>query len=198
MESLEKELENLIKNINNGIDKTTKELGEKSLTYMKKQYMENNMSGHIGYLKVSPYNNRYKNGFILSSGDDKVAIYNEFGTGIVGAENSNPLAGDLGYEYNIESPHKGRVPEAAIKWEAKRRHKPFDVVKAELEAETTPNSWWYFKNGTWRHLNKAKKPFEGMKAKNMYSSLVDILNEIAVEKYSVSISQSLGNNGGKE
>ena len=72
------------------------------------------------------------------------------------------------------------------------------MVKAELEAETTPNSWWYFKNGTWRHLNSKKEPFEGMKGKFMYSSLVDILKEVAPDKYKTTISQTIGNYGGKK
>lgn len=181
MEEIEKELKNLVENLNKEIDETTKELGKESLRYMKKQYSSNNLEGHIGNLELNAYNKRYKKGFILSSGNDEVAIYNEFGTGIVGEENPNPMAGSVGYKYNVNSPHKGVIPEAAYS------QYPIEY----LEAVNTPNTWWYFKNGKWWHT-------EGMKAKNMYSSLVDILKEVSTEKYKTVVSQVIGNYGGKK
>lgn len=146
---------------------------------MKKQYSSNNMEGHIGKLELNPYNGKYENGFVLSSGNDEIAVYNEFGTGIVGSQDPNPLAGD--YEYNVPSPHKGVIPEMA----------KYSYTQEYLEAVNTPDTWWYFKNGKWWHT-------EGMKGKQMYSSLVDELRENAGKEFNVSISQTIGNyNGGK-
>ena len=181
LDQLKKELKDLAETLNKDIDKSTKKLGEKSLEYMRKQYSDNNLGSHIGNIELKPfYKDKYKSGFIISSGNDEVAVYNEFGTGIVGYENSNKLASEAGYEYNLNSPHKGVIPEGA-------KH---SYTQEYLEAVNTPNTWWYFKNGKWWHT-------EGMKAKNMYSSLVDELNENAVRDLKASISQSIGSYGGK-
>ena len=181
LENLEKELEDLIDKLNNNVAKSTRELGEKSLDYMKKQYMQNNMSSHTGNINLKAYENSYKKGFILSSGDDEVAIYNEFGTGIVGSENPSKLATETGYEYNVPSPYKGVIPEAAY----------YQHTREYLEAVNTPNTWWYFKNGKWWHT-------EGTKPKNMYSNLVDELRENAKAYYQTTINQTIGNYGGKK
>ena len=177
MEELEKELKSLVEELNSDVSKTTKDLGKKSLEYMKKQYSldKNNLKDHIGNINLKAVNKRYKNGFIISSGDDEIAVYNEFGTGIVG-EGTNPLASDAGYSYNVQSPYKGVVPEAA--------HAQY--TNEYLETVNTPNTWWYFKNGRWWHT-------EGMKGKNMYSSLADKLNETAIRDLKASVSKSIGN-----
>jgi hypothetical protein len=171
----------LVTSLNKGIETSTKELGKKSLDYMKKQYMENNLSSHTGNITLTPYKNRYKNGFIISSGDDEVAVYNEFGTGIVGSGNSNPLATDTGYEYNVNSPHKGVIPEGAY----------YQYPIQYLEAVNTPDTWWYFKNGKWWHT-------EGMKGKNMYYGLVEEIRDVYVNDLKVAVSQTIGNYGGKK
>ena len=79
MKDLEKELHNLVKEIDNGVEKSTKELGKKSLEYMRKQYSDKNMSSHSGNINLKAYEKDYKKGFIISSGNDEVAVYNEFG-----------------------------------------------------------------------------------------------------------------------
>lgn len=180
MEDLEKELDNLVIEINKGVENSTKKLGQKSLDYMKKQYAENNLKSHTGNIKLTAYKKRYTNGFVISSGNDEVAIYNEFGTGIVGASNSNPLAGEVGYDYNRQSPHKGVIPEGAR----------YQYTKQYLDAVNTPNTWWYFKNGKWWHT-------EGMKAKRMYASLVDELKDVYVNDLKTSVSEVIGSYGGK-
>ena len=179
MEKLEKELKDLAEALNKNIEVSTKELGKKSLEYMQKQYSENNLNDHIGNINLKPYKKKYEKGFVISSGNDEVAVYNEFGTGIVG-DGTNPLADNAGYEYNLNSPHKGVIPEMAY----------YQYPIQYLEAVNTPNTWWYFKNGKWWHT-------EGMKGKNMYSSLVDELNKNAVRDLKAAISQTIGNYGGK-
>lgn len=162
--------------LNNDLTKTTKKIGEESLKYMKKQYMENNMSSHIGNLNLHAIDKRYKNGFVLSSGNDEIAVYNEFGIGIIGAENKNPLASDVGYEYNVESPFKGEIPLGAIKqW-----------GEEYCKMVTTEDTWWYFKEGKWWHSR-------GYKGKQMYYGLVEILNETAIRDLKASVSQTIGN-----
>ena len=169
----------MVETLNKGIDKTTKELGQKSLEYMQKQYANNKMGGHTGNINLKAYNKRYKNGFIISSGNDEVAVYNEFGTGIVGA-GTNPLADEAGYEYNVSSPHKGEIPAGAIA----------EYGREFAESVTTPDTWWYYKNGKWWYT-------KGMKGKNMYSSLVDELRDNAVKDFKASVSQTIGSYGGK-
>ena len=169
----------MVEALNKGINKTTKELGQKSLEYMQKQYANNKMGGHTGNINLKAYNKRYKNGFVISSGNDEVAVYNEFGTGIVGA-GTNPLADEAGYEYNVSSPHKGEIPAGAIK----------QYGREACELVTDPNGWWYYKNGKWWYT-------EGMKGKNMYASLVDELRDNAIKDYKTSVSQTIGSYGGK-
>lgn len=170
----------MVEVLNNSVNKTTKELGQRSLDYMKKQYDSNKMQGHIANINLKAYKKRYKNGFVISSGNDEVAVYNEFGTGLIGAANSNPLADEAGYDYDIDSPHKGKIPKGAIK----------EYGREYCERVTTEHTWWYHKNGKWWHT-------EGMKGKNMYASLVDELRENAIKDYKTSISQTIGNYGGK-
>lgn len=171
LDQLEKEIQNLIDDLNSEVGETTKELGEKSMEYMQKQYSENNMSGHIGNINLHIYNNEYKKGFKISSGDDEVAVYNEFGTGIRGSYNPTSLAVLNKYEYNVPSPYKGEIPEGAIaQW-------GLDFC----ETVTTPNTWWYWKNGTWRWT-------DGMQGKNMYGSLVDELRELVPKGYDLKVS----------
>lgn len=165
--------------LNKSVETSTKELGQKSLEYMAKQYSKNRMEGHIGNINLKAYKERYKHGFVISSGNDEVAVYNEFGTGIVG-EGTGRLADETGYEYNVQSPHKGVIPEGA-----RRQYK-----EEYLEAVNTPNTWWYFKNGKWWHT-------EGMKGKNMYASLVDNLRDNVSDEYKKAVSQTIGNYGGK-
>lgn len=163
-------LQNLIEEINSGVENTTKELGKESLRYMKKQYIENNMSRHTGNLTLHAYNGRYKNGFVISPGDDIVAIFNEFGTGIIG-EGSGDLADIYGYKYNLASRKKGVIPRGAKKmW-----------GEEYCESVTTPDTWWYFKNGKWWWTR-------GMYGKNMFASLADELNELAPPQYNALIS----------
>lgn len=180
MDDLKKELADLAEALNKGVSKTTEELGQRSLDYMKKQYSQNNMQGHIGNINLKAKNKRYKYGFVISSGNDEIAVYNEFGTGIVGA-GTNPLADETGYEYNVSSPHKGKIPKGAIK----------QYGREYCELVTDPNGWWYFKNGKWWYT-------EGMKGKNMYASLVDELRDNAIKDYKASIKQVIGNYGGKK
>lgn len=137
------------------------------------------MENHISNINLKAYKNRYKNGFIISSGNDEVAVYNEYGTGVVG-EGTNELASESGYEYNVQSPHKGIVPKDAIK----------QYGKEYCERVTDQNTWWYFKNGKWWHT-------KGMKGKNMYSGLVDNLRKNAVKGFKTSISETIGSYGGK-
>lgn len=195
MEKLQKELESLAEILSKDVTLTTKELGKKSLDYMKKEYALNKLNSHKGNIKLSAYKKRYKNGFIISSGNDEIAVYNEFGTGIVG-EGTNPLASNANYEYNVESPYKGVVPEGAIMEYIEREKVDRSYATAALEKVTTSNTWWYWsKFGQplkhWRHT-------EGMKGKNMYSSLVDELKKNAARELNVKISQTIGNYGGKK
>ena len=169
----------MVEALNKGVNETTKELGQKSLEYMKKQYASNNLQGHIANINLNAYKKRYKNGFIISSGNDEVAVYNEFGTGLIGAASPNPLADEAGYNYNLESPHKGVIPEGAIKQHGREY----------CEKVTTEDTWWYYKNGKWWHST-------GYKGKNMYASLVDELRDNAIKDYKTSISQIIGNYGG--
>ena len=178
MEELEKKLTNLAEALNKTTDTYTKELGQQSLEYMTKQYSLNNMSGHIGNINLKAYKKRYSNGFVISSGNDEVAIYNEFGTGIVGI-GTNPLAGKAGYQYNIGIT-RGTIPEGAIK----------EYGKEFCESVTTPDTWWYHKNNKWWYT-------KGMEGKNMYSSLADKLRESAGKKFRVAISETISNYGGR-
>lgn len=169
------------KALNSGAKATTKKLGEKSLEYMKNQYSSNNLEGHIDNITLRAYNKSYENGFVISSGNDEVAVYNEFGIGMVGAKEANPLASDAGYEYNVESPHKGKAPKGAIKqW-----------GKEYCDRVTTADTWWYFKEGKWWHSR-------GYTGKQMYSSLVEELNKSAIDDYNASVSQTIGGYGGKK
>lgn len=178
MENLKKELEDLIKGINEQAEKSTRKIGEKSLDYMMKEYSKNNLSGHIGNLNLQPIKEKYKYGFILSSGNDDIAVYNEFGTGIVG-EGTNPLADDAKYQYNIGLT-KGTIPDGAKK----------EYGEAYCESVTTPDTWWYHKNGKWWHT-------EGMKGKNMYSSLVEELRKHETIEFKTDIEQYIKYGGSK-
>lgn len=156
------------------VEKSTKKIAKESLEYMKRQYSSKKLEGHIGKLKLREFKENNTTGFVLSSGNDEVAIYNEFGTGIVGA-GTNKMAGDLGYQYNV-GPYIGYIPEGAIA----------QYGLENCEKWTTPNTWWYLKDGKWHHT-------EGMKGKNMYSSLVDKLNETAVKDIKLAVKQTIGN-----
>lgn len=149
--------------------------------------MENNMSSHTGYIKLQAYKHRYKNGFIISSGNDETAIYKEFGTGVVGKD-TNPLADSAGYDYNVPSIYKGYYTDEMVN-QYLATHK--DKTREQVISEQTPNTWWYWKNGCWRYT-------EGMHGENMYSSLVEQLKENAAKDIRVSISQTIGSYGGKK
>lgn len=200
LENLEKELEDLIDKLNNNVAKSTKELGKKSLEYMKKQYYEklesnrdgyeNRLGEHIANLNLKPYKNSYEKGFVLSSGNDETVVYNEFGTGIVG-EGTSRLANDAGYEYNVSSIYKGKVPDGAIAEYMETYQVSKNKARAALQEITTENTWWYWKKGKWHHT-------EGMSGKNMYADLVDELRENAKAYYQTTINQTIGNYGGKK
>lgn len=182
MAKVEKELVSLVKSLSEDAEKTTKELGKKSLKYMQKLYGQekNNLSSHISNIKLRPYNDTYKDGFVISSGNDDVAVFNEFGTGIVGEEKPNPLAADARYKYNMNSPHKGVIPEGAIK----------EYGLAYCEKNTDQDTWWYHKNGKWWHT-------KGMKPKNMYASLVDKLKETGAKDFKVAVNKTIENYNGR-
>ena len=186
MKQLQKELEDLAEVLSKTVEATTKDLGKKSLDYMAKQYSKNNMSGHIGNINLKAYNKKYKYGFVISSGNDEVAVYNEFGTGVVG-EGTNPLADETGYQYNLSTPYKGMYTDEMIKQYVATHP---DKTEEQVRAEQTPDTWWYWKNGTWRYT-------EGMKGKNMYASLVDELRDNVSSEYKTKISQTIGSYGGK-
>lgn len=172
----------MLKDLDSQTKKSTEELGKKSLEYMKKQYskQKNNMSDHISNIELNPYGESYEEGFIISSGEDEVAVYNEYGTGIVGFQSPSKLAGENGYQYNVPSPHKGVIPEMA----------KYSYTQQYLEAVNTPDTWWYFKNGKWWHT-------EGMKGKNMYASLVDELRKNAPKEYQTKVDYTIKKYGGK-
>lgn len=177
----------MAKTIDKEVSASTKDLGKKSLDYMKKQYSENNLSSHIDNIDLRPYNEKYNNGFVISSGNDEVAVYKEFGTGIVG-QGTGRLAGTSNYQYNVNSPFKGYYTDEMVK-QYVATHK--DKTEEQVKAEQTPNTWWYWKNGTWRYT-------EGMEGKNMYADLVDELNNNAGKHFRTAVSHSIGNyNGGK-
>lgn len=169
----------MVEALNKNTEKTTEKLGKASLNYMRKRYQtsgENGKKGlkdHVGNINLHAKYNRYKKGFIISSGDDEIAVYNEFGTGIVGAENPNPLAGDIGYQYNIGIT-KGIIPDGAKK----------EYGEEYCEKVTTPNTWWYRKNNKWWHT-------EGMKGKNLYYDLAELLRGVSKEKYETAVRQSI-------
>lgn len=199
LDQLEKELKNLAKTLDKGVETSTKELGKKSLEYMKKQYYEklesdkenyeNNLSTHIANLNLKSYKNRYKKGFVLSSGNDETIIYNEFGTGIVGKGTSR-LADDAKYQYNVPSIYKGFVPEGAILDYMEKHQVSKRKAKEKLQEVTTENTWWYWKKGEWHHT-------KGMSGKNMYADLVDELRKNAKAHYKTSIKQAIKDYGGK-
>lgn len=202
LDQLEKELKNLAKTLDKSVETSTKELGKKSLEYMKKQYYEklesnrdeyeNRLGEHIANLNLKPYKNKFKKGFILSSGNDETVVYNEFGTGIVG-EGTSRLADDAGYEYNVSSIYKGFVPNGAVLdyMEEHQIPKKYEYkARAALEEITTENTWWYWKKGKWHHT-------EGMSGKNMYADLVDELRKSAKKHYDTSIKQAIKDYGGK-
>jgi hypothetical protein len=159
---------------------------------MRKQYLEklesnksyeNNLNKHLNNLNLKGYKRRYKSGFVISSGNDEVVVYNEFGTGIAGVE-TNELADEAGYQYNIPTPKKGKIPKGAIK----------EYGLPYCKDNTTKNTWWYWKKGHWHHTT-------GMAGKNMFSSLVDELRKNAAKKYKTDIKQAIDNynsNGGKK
>lgn len=103
LENLSKEIQRLAQNLENNITNTTKELGETSLKYMKQEYDQNNISSHKSNLNLSPYNKSYENGFVLSSGDDEIAVYKEFGIGMIGGNNPSKLSGEVGYQYDVNN-----------------------------------------------------------------------------------------------
>lgn len=176
LEELSDNLQNLIEEINNGVEHTTKELGQESLRYMKKQFAENELGSHTGILQLHADNGRYKNGFVISLADGNqientkinektLVVYNEFGIGMVG-EGSGELADLYNYQYNISSRKKGYIPPAA------KRSYGEDFC----EAVTDDDTWWYFKDGRWWWSR-------GYEGKNMFASLADELNNLAPQQY---------------
>lgn len=191
LEELADNLQDLIDEINNGVEYSTKELAQESLRYMKKQFYENGLGSHTGVLDLKSYNWRYKKGFVISLNEGRklenspinektLVVFNEFGTGMRG-EGSGELADIYGHQYNIDTIKKGRIPRGARKmWGSEY-----------CESVTTPDTWWYFKNGKWWWSR-------GAEGKNMFADLVDNLNELAPQKYKILISDLTGKYGRKK
>ncbi len=101
------------------------------------------------------------------------------------------LSNDAGYEYNVSSIYKGKVPDGAIAEYMDKYQVSKSKARTVLEKVTTENTWWYWQKGKWHHT-------EGMSGKNMYADLVDELRENAKAYYQTTINQTIGNYGGKK
>ena len=152
------------------VRESTEKVANKSLEFLRAKFDENNMSNHKGNLALLSSGQRYKAGFVITAQNDDVIMFNEFGTGVVG-QGTSPLADIYGYDYNV-GPMIGKVPENAVKSFARLWGVDEETAREQLEAETTPNTWWYFKNKRWHKT-------EGMRAKNMFADL-----EFELLKYS--------------
>ena len=109
-------------------------------------------------------------------------MFNEFGTGVVG-QGTSPLADIYGYKYNV-GPMIGKVPDNAVYDYAKKMGVDEEEARETLEAQTTPNTWWYWKNGSWHKT-------EGMRAKNMFADLQYELLRSPRQDYVMAINNKL-------
>ena len=181
IQELTDNLQSLIEEINNGVEHTTKELGEESLRFMKKQYATYNLRRHTGNLTLHAYNTRYKKGFVISPGNDMIAVFNEFGIGIRGA-GTGDLADIYGYEYNVPSPDKGTIPDGAINmW-----------GEEYCQSVTDDDTWWYFDRDSKKWIWS-----RGYEGKNLFSSLADELNDLAPLEYKTLIDGLVADYGRK-
>lgn len=162
----------------NSVQKSTKKLANRSLEYLKNKFAENNMGTHIDNVSLMSWGDRYKAGFAIMTGGDDVITFNEFGTGVVG-EGTGRLANEYGYKYNVGE-KIGEVPEAAVSWYARRYRVDEETAREILEAETTPNTWWYFKDKKWHRT-------EGMRGKNMFADLADMIREEGFKDFAISL-----------
>lgn len=169
-----------------GLTKSTQKLGNKSLQFLRKKFDENNLSNHKDNLVLMSSGDRYKAGFTITTSGDDVILFNEFGTGVVG-QGTSPLADLYGYQYNV-GPMIGKVPENAVKSYAKQWDVDEETAREELEAITTPNTWWYFKNNKWRHT-------EGMRAKNMFADLEYELMKNGFREYALGLYKTNNSSG---
>lgn len=183
----EKELAKARKNLSNLASKSwvresALKLANRSLEFLYQEFDENNMSNHKKNLSKQAAGQNYKAGFIISANNDDVIMFNEFGTGIVG-EGTGVLADLYGYEYNVGL-KRGIVPEGAVTSYAKTYGVSEEEAREILELETTPNTWWYFKNKKWHRT-------EGMRGKNMFANLQMYLLEDAKKTYILDINDKL-------
>lgn len=167
---------------------TSQKLGNKSLAFLEEKFDENKMSNHKSSLVLRSLGDRYRSGFAIYTSGDDVITFNEFGTGIVG-EGTSVLAGEYGYQYNV-GPKIGEVPEAAVSWYSKVYGYDMESAREMLEEETTPDTWWYFKNKKWHRT-------EGMKAKNMFADLEMELIKNGYKAYLFTIGKIFGTNKGE-
>lgn len=195
LKGLEKDLTKLQKDLDKQIIKTIKQIGKTNYKELKIKYNMENLQKHTSNIELIAYKGDFKNGFILSSGDDEIAVYNEFGTGIVG-EGTNKMAASAGYKYNVPSLEKGAVPEGAIYQYLSKNltgkstddyMNAYEATKDYLESITTTDTWWFFKPGYgWCHT-------EGMKGKNIYSTQLEKIKKAAPQDFETSIGQCIGN-----
>ena len=166
-----------------GWRKTTQKLGNKSVEFLRAKFDENNMSNHKDNIKLMSSGDRYKMGFTITTGGDDIILFNEFGTGVVG-QGTSPLADLYGWQYNV-GPMIGKVPDGAVSSYAKKWGVDEETAREELEAITTPNTWWYYKNKRWWHT-------EGMRAKNMFADLEYELMTAGYKDYAIGLYKSGG------
>lgn len=164
-----------------GMKATSQKLGNKSIEFLKAKFDENNLSNHKQNLILRSFGDRYRAGFIIYTNADDVIMFNEFGTGIVG-KGTGVLAEKYDYKYNI-GPKIGIVPEATINWYCAVYGYDYESAKEMLEAETTPNTWWYFKDKKWHRT-------EGMKGKNMFADLELELIKNGYKDYAMSLGKN--------
>ena len=181
LEDLRKELDELAWQTAEGWKLTSQKLGNKSIEFLKEKFDENNMSKHKDNLVLRSYGDRYKSGFMIYTNADDVIMFNEFGTGVVG-KGTGILADKYGYKYNV-GPKIGVVPDAAVSWYSKVYGIDEESARQILEAETTPNTWWYFKNKKWHRT-------EGMRGKNMFADLELELIKNGYKDYAMSLGKN--------
>lgn len=162
--------------------KSTLKTARRSYNYLLEEFDSNGMSNHKQNLTLAPLGESYKSGFVISANNDDVIMFNEFGTGVVG-EGTSGLAELYGYEYNVGK-KIGVVPDGAVAYFVDNYGYDETTAREILESETTPNTWWYKKNGKWHHT-------EGMRAKNMFSDLQYELLQSGRQDYLLDINKKL-------